>query len=167
MKKTAEDARVGWTRELCGGAPLGVLLPALLILVITADARALGPASGVTLGQTLGPLTTPMRRRREHGGRIGQRRVGGGAAGGTGSDSFHALPRRAPEADLDSQSCGVACSHEARRRPWLLRLGPGASSVEATFPGHTGLECVLRQASVDLDGRQTGRLDHALETLGE
>lgn len=60
----------------------------------------------------------------------------------------------------------ATCSHEAWRRPWLLRPGPGASSIEAEFTGDAALERVLRQTAVHHDGRH-GRLDHALETLGE
>src|SRR5262249_6837429 len=37
-----------------------------------------------------------------------------------------------------------------------LRPGPGASSIEAKFPGDAALERVLRQAAVDLDGGQRG-----------
>src|SRR5262245_13561076 len=55
----------------------------------------------------------------------------------------------------------------SRAKTLTLEARLGRSFTEAKFARNASLERVLRQATVDLNGTQTGHLDHSLQTLGE
>src|SRR5262249_39337622 len=117
--------------------------------LLSSFARAAGAAAGRAAGVSRGwPRSQP-------GGRAYKPRPQAGRAA--------RVRRGARRHDGDVEP--VIIRHDARRRPRLLRSV--ASSIEAQFPGDAALEPVLRQAAVQLDGGQTGRLDHDLEALGE